>query len=67
MLYSPLGHKESDMTEQLALSHSDLRWDPRICISNKFPGGMHTAYWDHMVENHCSVELLTIFYNKVVF
>ena len=53
--------------EQLALSLSDLRWDPRICISNKFPGGIYTAYWDHMVENHSSVELLTIYCNKVVF
>ena len=44
MLYSPLGHKESNMAEQLALSLSDLRWDPRICISNKFPGGIYTAY-----------------------
>ena len=44
MLYSPLGHKESNMAEQLALSLSDLRWDPRICISNKFQGDIYTAY-----------------------
>lgn len=41
--------------------------DPRICIPNKFPGGVYTASKGPHFEDHYSVQLLMIYYKEVIF